>query len=241
MITAGKAVLVTGATRGIGKALVEEALMRGARRVYAGTRRPLNHPDGRVTPVTLDVTNAADIQAAVEQVECLDILINSAGVVAYDDLTDPSVLDQMLAVNFYGVRDVIRAFLPKLIQSQGSIVNIISINAFAPFPLVASYSVSKAAIFNYTQSLRAILAPRSVSVHAVLPGPVDTDMTAGFDIEKAIPERVANGIFDGLEKSEEDIFPDPASESVAPGWRNGSGKRLEREYTASYAQLTQQG
>src|SRR5712672_320656 len=100
----GKAVLVTGANRGIGKALVEEALLRGAKRVYAGTRRPLDHPDARVTSLVLDVTDAAQIQAAVERVESLDVLINNAGVVAYDELADPAVLDEMLAVNFFGVR-----------------------------------------------------------------------------------------------------------------------------------------
>jgi len=81
-----KAILVTGANRGLGRAIVEEALRRGAGRVYAGTRKPFNHSDGRVTPVTLDVTDATQIQGAVEQVESLDILINNAGVALYDDL-----------------------------------------------------------------------------------------------------------------------------------------------------------
>jgi NAD(P)-dependent dehydrogenase (short-subunit alcohol dehydrogenase family) len=241
MNIAGKAVLVTGANRGLGKALVEEALKRGAQRVYAGTRQPLSHPDERVTPVTLDVTNAADINAAVEQIESLDILINNAGIVAYDDLTDPAVLDQMLAVNFYGARDVTQALLPKLIESEGAIANNASVNAFAAFPVVASYSVSKAALFALTQSQRAILAPQGVSVHAILTGLVDTDMTAGFDaLDKASPELVARGVFDGIEKDEEDIFPDPMSEPLADDWRNGSGKGLERQYAAAYAQLTQQ-
>lgn len=241
MITAGKTVLITGANRGIGKALLEEALKRGAKRVYAGTRQPYHHPDPRVTPVTLDVTNAEHIQAAVEQVESLDILINNAGIVAFDDLTDPAVLDQMLAVNFYGVRDVTQAFLPKLIEAKGAIVANITMNAFAAFPLVASYSVAKAAVFSMMQSLRTILAPQGVSVHAILTGTVDTDMTAGFDMEKAPPELVANGVFDGIEKDEDEIFPDPMSAPLADDWRNGSGKELERQYAVMYAQLTQQG
>src|SRR6516225_10328548 len=95
----GKAVLVTGANRGIGRALVEEALSRGAKRVYAGTRQPLAHPDVRVTPLTLDVTSAAQIRAAAESIELLDILINNAGIALYDDLTDPAPLEQQLAVN----------------------------------------------------------------------------------------------------------------------------------------------
>ena len=84
-----KNVIVTGGNRGIGQALVEEALRRGAKRVYAGTRQPLVHSDGRVTPLTLDVTNAAQIQDAVERVGSLDILINNAGLALYDDLSEP--------------------------------------------------------------------------------------------------------------------------------------------------------
>ena len=89
MTIADKTVLITGANRGIGQALVEEALSRGAKRVYAGTRQPLIHPDERVTPLTLDVTNAAQIQAAVERIESLDLLINNAGVALLDDTAEP--------------------------------------------------------------------------------------------------------------------------------------------------------
>jgi NAD(P)-dependent dehydrogenase (short-subunit alcohol dehydrogenase family) len=87
MKIADKAVLVTGANRGIGRALIEEALRRGAKRVYAGTRHPLPHADRRVRPVALDVTNAAQIQEAVEEIEALDVLINNAGVDQYADLS----------------------------------------------------------------------------------------------------------------------------------------------------------
>src|SRR6202165_752882 len=118
-----KVVLVTGANRGIGQALVEEALSRGARRVYAGTRQPLAHPDERVTALMLDVTNAAQIQAAVEAVESLDILINNAGVALYDDLSDRATIEQHLAVNLFGTYAVTQAFLPLLTQSRGAIVN----------------------------------------------------------------------------------------------------------------------
>jgi NAD(P)-dependent dehydrogenase (short-subunit alcohol dehydrogenase family) len=93
MTIADKTVLVTGANRGIGQALVEEALRRGAKRVYAGTRQAFAHSDGRVTPLTLDVTNAAQIQAAVESIESLDILINNAGVALLDDLSDVAALE----------------------------------------------------------------------------------------------------------------------------------------------------
>ena len=163
MTIEGKAVLVTGANRGIGRALVEEALSRGARRVYAGTRQPLTHPDERVTPLMLDVTNTAQIEAAVETIESLDILINNAGVALYDDLSDRSVLEQHLAVNLFGTYGVTQAFLPMLIRSGGAIVNNVSMMAMAPFPVTPAYAISKAAAFNLTQSLRALLAVRGVT------------------------------------------------------------------------------
>ena len=98
--------------------------------------------------------------------------------------------------------------------------------------MIPSYSVSKAAAFNLTQSLRALLAGQGVTVHAVVLGPVDTDMNRGLEIPKASPESAAAAIFDGLEKREEDIFPDPVSQSVAEGWRAGVVKALERQFTA---------
>ncbi|SRR6266851_1879347 len=232
MTIADKAVLVTGANRGIGQALVEEALRRDAKRVYAGTRQPLAHPDGRVTPLTLDITSAAQIQAAADQVGSLDVLINNAGLALYDDITDRAALEQHLAVNLFGTYGVTQAFLPLLTGSRGAIVNNLSLNAFAPLPLIPAYSISKAAAFNMTQSLRALLAGRGVRVHAVLTGPTDTDMSRGLDIPKASPESVARAIFDGVEKEEEDIFPDPMSQSMAESWRSGATKALEHQYAA---------
>ena len=232
MIITGKTILVTGANRGIGQALAEEALNRGAKRVYAGTRVPLTHPDGRVTPLTLDVTSAAQIQDAAGTVSSLDILINNAGIALYDDLSDRAALERHLAVNLFGTHGVIQAFLPHLTRSGGAVVNNLSTNALAPFPLIPAYSISKAAAFSLTQSLRALLAVRGVRVHAVLTGPVDTDMTSSVDIPKASPESVARAIFDGVEKEEEDIFPDPMSQSVAEGWRNSAAKALERQLAA---------
>jgi NAD(P)-dependent dehydrogenase (short-subunit alcohol dehydrogenase family) len=227
-----KAVLVTGANRGIGEALVNEALRRGAKRVYAGTRRPLAHGDKRVTPLPLDVTDSEQIERSVALVDSLDVLVNNAGVALYDDLGDRNLLEQHLAVNLFGTYNVTHAFLPLLSQSGGTIVNNVSMMALAPFPITPAYALSKAAAFNMTQSLRALLTGRGVSVHAVLTGPTDTDMTRGVDIPKASPESVARAIFDGVDAGEEDIFPDPTSESIADSWRTGDIKALERQYAA---------
>lgn len=230
MDIAQKTVLITGANRGIGRALVEEALRRGVKQVYAGTRGALQHPDKRVTPLTLDVTNAADIQRVASEVRALDVLVNNAGIALFDDLSDPAFIDKHMAVNFYGPFKMIHALLPRLKHSKGAIVNVLSLSALAPLPVVPSYSISKAAAHSLTQTLRAYLTGQGVVVHAVMLGPVDTDMTRSFDIPKAAPEAVARGIFDGLQKGEEDIFPDPVSQAMAEGWRTGVVKAFERQY-----------
>jgi NAD(P)-dependent dehydrogenase (short-subunit alcohol dehydrogenase family) len=232
MTIEGKAILVTGANRGIGQALVEEALKRGAKRVYAGTRQPFAHADVRVTPLKLDVTQATQIQLAVERVESLDILINNAGIAIYDDLSNFDLIEQHLAVNLIGPLHVTRAFLPLLRRSKGAIVNNLSLVALAALPVIPAYSISKAAAFNMTQSLRALLRGQGVTVHAAVLGPIDTDMNRGFEIPKASPGSAAQRIFDGLERGEDDIFPDPASQSIAEGWRTGVGKALERQFAA---------
>ena len=230
MNIAHKTVLITGANRGIGRALVLEALSRGAKGVYAGTRGTLDIVDERVTPLMLDVTNAEQIEQAVRLVSSLAVLINNSGIAPYDDLSDPAVIEQTLAVNFFGMYKISRAFLPMLKRSHGAIVNNLSLMALAPLPLTPSYAVSKAAALSMTQSLRALLASEGVKVHGVFLGPVDTDMTRGFEVPKASPESVAHGIFDGLQNGEEDIFPDPMSHSIAEGWRNGVAKEFERQY-----------
>src|SRR5260370_19855580 len=198
----GKVSLITGANRGVAKALVEEALRRGAKRVYAGARVPMKHSDKRVTPWTLDITNAAQIQEVVEKVKSLDILINNASIALSDDLSDRTAIEQHLSVIFFGTYDMTQAFLPLLTRSRGVIVNVLSVAALAALPVVPPYSIAKAAAFNLTQSLRALLAGQGVGVYAVLPGPIDTDMSRSLDIPKASPEYVPRAIFDGVDEGQ---------------------------------------
>jgi NAD(P)-dependent dehydrogenase (short-subunit alcohol dehydrogenase family) len=221
---ANRTVLITGTNRGIGRALVEEALRRGAGHVYAGTRVPLTHKDHRVTYLSLDVTDQAQIEAAAKTVDSLDVLVNNAGLAAYDDLGDRAVLEQHLAVNLFGPHAVTTAFLPQLIDAQGAVVNVLSVAALASLPMIPAYSISKAQ--------RALLAPRGVRVHAVLTGPTDTDMSRDLDVPKASPASVAQAIFDGVGAGDEEIFPDPLSAMLAPSWADGSVKALERQNAA---------
>ncbi|HEY2529010.1 MAG TPA: SDR family NAD(P)-dependent oxidoreductase [Xanthobacteraceae bacterium] len=237
MKIADSTVLVTGANRGLGQALVEEALRRGAKRIYAGSRRPFVHADRRVTPLTLDVTNAAQIRAAVEKIDALTILINNASISLQNDLSDRAALEQLLAVNLFGTYDMTQAFLPVLARSRSAVVNVLSLASLAAVPFDSLYSISKAAAFSLSQSLRALLARQGVSIHVVLPGPIDTDMARNLDIPKASPESTARAILDGVEKEEEEIFPDPMSEAIAEGWRSSAVKALQRQF-AAYVEQT---
>jgi NAD(P)-dependent dehydrogenase (short-subunit alcohol dehydrogenase family) len=230
MTITNKTVLITGASRGIGRALVTEALRRDARRVYAGVRGAFEHADPRVTPITLDVTNAAQIERAAGQIETLDVLVNNAGISVQDDLSSSDAIARHLAVNVMGAFHVTRALLPLLKRSRGAIVNNLSLVSLAPLPILSAYSISKAAASSMTQAFRGLLAADGVAVHGVFLGPVDTDMARGLEVPKASPESVAIGIFDGLAKGEEDIFPDPMSQAIAEGWRTGVAKAFERQY-----------
>ena len=232
MKIAGKSVLVTGANRGLGQALVEEALTRGAKRVYGGARQSFVHRDARVMPLIIDVTDTAQIRAAVQKLASLDMLINNAGLSLYEDFSDRGMLDRHLAINLLGPYDLTQAVLPLLTNSRGAIVNVLSLASMAPSPFNPAYSVSKAAAFSMSQALRALLAGQGVRVHAVLPGPIDTEMTRELDIPKASPESVARAIFDVVENEDEEIFPDPMSAAMAEGWRTSASKGLERQMAA---------
>ena len=224
----GLTIMITGANRGLGAALVTEALSRGARRVYAGTRHPLPFVDSRVTPLQLDVTNAGDIDAAAGEIDELDVLINNAGILRFDDLTDRASVDEHLAVNLFGPHALTQALLPRLIDARGRLVNILSIAALAPLPVTPAYSMSKAAAFSITQSLRALLTPTGVRVHAVLAGPIDTDMIRDVEVPKTLPAEVARAILDGMLAGREEIFPDPMSATIAAAWDSSASKAMER-------------
>jgi NAD(P)-dependent dehydrogenase (short-subunit alcohol dehydrogenase family) len=232
MHIASKTLLITGANRGIGRALVEEALRRGATRVFAGVRGDFRHADPRVTALPLDVTDAGQVARAAAAVSQLDLLVNNAGIALPDDLGDPELMQRQLDVNVLGMARVTRAFLPLLKRSRGAIVNNLSMAAIAPIPAIPGYSVSKAAAANMSQSLRALLAGDGVTVHVAFIGPTDTDMSRGIDVPKATPAATAQGIYDGLANDEEDIFPDPMSRPLAQGWREGVAKVLEGRFRA---------
>lgn len=228
--------LVTGASRGLGRALVEELVRRDGKRIYAAARAPATVDDltarhgDRVVSLALDITDARSIEAAARRATDVNLLINNAGIAAFAPIlaAERANVQHELTTNYPGTLDVIRAFVPVLERNGGAIANILSIASLASAPGMAGYSASKAAAFSMTQSLRPQLAERGIRVHGVFPGPIDTDMADGFEIEKAAPGDVARGIVDGLLEEAEDIYPDEVARAVAATWRTDP-KALERE------------
>jgi NAD(P)-dependent dehydrogenase (short-subunit alcohol dehydrogenase family) len=240
---AGTTAFVTGANRGIGRALVEALLARGAAKVYAASRRPealddlVSASGGRVVPVRLDVTRPGEVRAAAALADDVRLLINNAGVVAKfgGELTDPQWIAagrEEYEVNVLGALAVTQAFVPALTRRPGAaIANLSSVAGLVNFPIITSYSASKAALHSVTQATRAQLAPLGVQVAGVYPGPIDTDMARPIELDKATPADAANAILDGLEEGRDEIFPDPMSAQLGELYLR-SPKALEQQVSA---------
>lgn len=219
--------LVTGANRGIGRALVSALLDAGARKVYATARDAGKLPrfdgsdEGRVVALTLDVTKPADIAEAARAARDVMLLINNAGVLEIGDAAETSAesLRRVFDVNVVGVLETARAFAPVIeLNGGGAIANVISVAAFGSMPGFAAYCASKAADWSLTQGLRASLVKKGIAVHAIFPGPIDTDMAAGLSMDKMSPQDCARAIVAAIEAGIEDIFPDPVALRIADAW-----------------------
>ena len=223
MKIAGTTALVTGANRGIGKALVEALLQAGAAKIYAATRDGVAAFPGnaRLVPLTLDITKPAQVAAAVQAAGDVHVLINNAGVNRNAGLLHAASLDGARAemeTNYFGTLAMCRAFAPVLARSGGgAIVNILSIAARVNLPFMGSLCASKAAGLSMTQGVRAELAKSGTRVVAVMPGAVDTRMTAGVDVPKMQPADVARAVLEALEAGQEDIYPGDMASGMAAG------------------------
>ncbi|WP_030455601.1 SDR family oxidoreductase [Herbidospora cretacea] len=208
-------VLVTGANRGIGKSLVEEALARGARKVYAAARNPEAVTTPGAVPVALDITDPAQIAELAARLTDVDLVVNNAGValgksILNDDL---ETIRREMEVNYYGPLQVSRAFAPTLTTREGHLLIINSVLSWAVVPGTAPYAATKAASWMLTNGLRLELAPK-VGVTSLHVGWVDTDMTAGVTDEKVSPEEVAREALDGVEKGALEVLVDGTSKQV---------------------------
>jgi NAD(P)-dependent dehydrogenase (short-subunit alcohol dehydrogenase family) len=233
-------VLVTGANRGLGLAIVQASLAAGATRVYAGARDPRSLGElvarsaGRVVAVQLDVTDATSLARAAQQASDVTLLVNNAGVLASFGLltSDRDAIAKDFATNFYGVLSATKAFLPALERAaahgEAALVNMLSVVSLASMPAIGGYSASKAAASSVTQGLRGELKSRGIGVHGVFAGAIDTDMTKSMAMTKARPSDVARAILEGVERGEEDIFPDAMSRQISASFRDDP-KRVERQ------------
>jgi len=241
---AGSVAFVTGANRGIGRALVQSLLDRGAAKVYAAARRPEGLSDlvagsnGRVVAVRLDITRPDQIRTAAALAADVTLLMNNAGVVAQfgGEFTQPAWITagrEEFEVNVLGTLAVTQAFAPVLAgNGGGAVVNVSSVVGFAPFAAVPLYSASKAALHSLTQATRMMLKAQGTFVAGVYPGPIDTEMAKSFDVEKTPPSKAAEAILEGLEAGREEIFPDPIAQQVGELFLRDP-KALELQFAAS--------
>ena len=234
----GTVALVTGANRGFGKAIVAALLAAGAEKVYAAARdeSTIAAHDPRVVPVTLDVTKPDQIAAVAARAHDVTLLVNNAGVcTSYNVLTTTAAeLDIDYRTHVHGTLGVVRAFLPALERARGraTVVNVLSLAALANVPTFGGYSASKAAAYSITQALRAELRKKGIDILAALPGPIDTDMVRDFPMPKTSPDDAARSLVAGIERGDEEIFPDPLAQQMAALW-NQNPKNLERALAGS--------
>ncbi|XVQ10143.1 SDR family oxidoreductase [Spirillospora sp. CA-255316] len=211
--------LVTGANRGLGRALALALHERGARTVYAGARDPGSVTDPGLVPVPLDITDPAAVEAAAEACGDVTLLINNAGIGRGSGLVKAPSLEPARAemeTNFFGTLAMCRAFAPVLARNGGgAIVNVLSVLSWISLPGAASYSASKAAAWSMTNGVRQELREQGTSVVAVHAAFIDTDMAAHVDAPKISPAEVAARALDAVEAGEPEVLADGISRTVA--------------------------
>jgi NAD(P)-dependent dehydrogenase (short-subunit alcohol dehydrogenase family) len=238
-LIAGAVALVTGCNRGIGPETVRALLKAGAKKVYVGTRKLdavkglLAEAPDKLHPIELDITNKDQIAAAARAAKDVTLLVNNGGINFNTPLFAIENSDNArreMEVNYFGTLAMCRAFQPILkANGGGAIVNMLSILSHVNLPLMGSLCASKAALYSLTQALRAELKAQGTHVMGVLPGAVDTDMTAGVNVPKSQPPYVAAAIVDGLKRRADEIYPGDMAAGVFYGL-SGDPKAVEREF-----------
>jgi len=214
MKISGSVALVTGANRGIGRQFVLELLARGAAKVYATARNPELVDIPGVEVLALDITDPAAVAAAAARAGEVDLLINNAGISTYSNLVtgDLDKIRLELDTHFWGTLNVIRAFAPVL--GDGAILNVLSRLSWVSYDGANAYSVAKAAEWSLTNGVRLELAAQGTLVTGLLLGAADTDMMAGFDIEKTDPAVIVRLALDGIEAGALEVVADEATAQV---------------------------
>lgn len=206
-----KIILLTGANGGLGRAFIEKLVTTKPKKLYCAVRDlsscgDIEKINSCIELVELDITDSKSIQKLTASIESLDILINNAGISKNQRLFDDSF--EEIEINLKGTMNLTKAFFKKLQHKNAKIVNVTSALALVNLPVMADYCISKAALHSFTQALRAEMANYGCEVYEVLPGPIDTRLTANSPMEKAKPENVVSAILEGIGKKECEIFPD---------------------------------
>jgi NAD(P)-dependent dehydrogenase (short-subunit alcohol dehydrogenase family) len=214
-------VLITGANRGIGLAFAKAFLARGAIKVYAGSRDPSKINLAGVTPIKLDVNSAADVQSAADLAQDVTIVVNNAGIANLGSFMAQDAEDLLrshLETNVLGPLRVSRAFAPVLARNGGgALVNVASVASWTSNPLLASYSVSKSALWSLSNGLRNDLRQQGTQVLTLHMGLVDTDLTKGLDMPKSAPEDIVERALQALEAGAQEILADEMTKQVKRG------------------------
>ncbi|MFB7333850.1 SDR family oxidoreductase [Streptomyces adustus] len=216
-------VLVTGANRGLGRALSQEFLARGAT-VYAAARRPDLIDLPGVKAVRLDITDPASVAAAVEEAGDITVLVNNAGSSTGADLLtgDWDAVRLEMETHYLGTLGVIRAFTPVIeAQGGGAVLNVLSALSWISFPAVGAYAAAKSAEWSLTNAVRQQLAPRGISVSGLHVGYMDTDMARHVEGPKTDPADVARAAVDGIASGAAEIVVDDTSRQVQAGLSGG--------------------
>jgi NAD(P)-dependent dehydrogenase (short-subunit alcohol dehydrogenase family) len=228
----GSVVFITGATGGLGQALIAGLLARGAAKIYAAARNVASLAGSpAIVPVKMDVASDDDVAKAVSLAGDVTLLINNAGInhnTGFMLAQDIAAAREEIEINYLAPLRVTRAFAPVLIGNKGAVLNLLTILARVNLPFMGSYCASKAAALSLTQGLRADLAPKGVRVAGALPGAIDTRMTAMLTIPKMTPTDAATEILDGFEAGEEDIYVGDMARGLAEGLKHDP-KGVERQ------------
>jgi len=239
----GAIALVTGANRGIGRALTEALLSRGVKKIYAAARHPESLGslrDVRAVALQLDVTDAQQSRAAGAKATDVNLIFSNAGITLNSELTSANVIEQArreMDVNYFGALQLLHEFSPILARNGGGAwVSVGSAAGLTNVPMFPTYSASKAALHSLTQCARLLLGAQGTSVFGVYPGPVDTDMVRELAMPKAPAREVANAILDAVESGQEDIFPDSFSREFGRQFES-SPKASERHVAAMIAAM----
>ena len=218
----GSVALVTGANRGIGKAITTALLDRGVAKVYAAVRDVTSVPtdDPRLVPVQLDVTDPAQVRSVADKLGDVEIVVNNAGI-GRPATPLTATLDNAraeLEVNYLPLLATTQAFAPILAANGGgAFVNLLSAASWVGMPTLATYSASKSAAWSFTNSARVELKRQGTQVVGVHVGFVDTDLTAGLDTDKIPPATVAGSVLDALEAGASEAVVDELSRNIKAG------------------------